>query len=190
MKEHQAESGNSQPTHHDAEAEDHEIPDMEEPLPPPQLSPHPHWRAPLMTRIMSVIFVLGCLVLVVVCGMAMMATDGFNRLLLGLTTVFPALVMVAAFLRMLSVWTRSLQFEGQRFNHHQFLKNYEVPLTQLKRIEVRNGPLGPETVRIRWNGTPFYIDADGLDDFEGFFSHLRAVSSAPLEVVTAFEPVE
>jgi len=159
-------------------------------LPAPAFSPHTRWQAPLKSKVLSVIFVLGCLGLVVVCVMAIFATEGFNQLLIGLTTVFPTLVMVAAGLRMLSVWTREVRLEERCIDHRQFLKNYRVPVTQLKQIEVLAGPAGIETLRIRWSGTPFYIDADGLEDFEAFFSHLRAFSPAPLAMVTGFEPVD
>lgn len=150
------------------------------------------FRAPLGRRIQSVVFVLASLVIVALCWVGITGTEGFQRTLMELITLFPVLTLLAAILRMLSLLSRRVTLRPAGLAHVQLWKNYEVPWAQLLKVEVRELPDGGvDTLRIRWHGTPFYLDGDGLADFEVLFQLLQQqVPAEKWAVVETFESLE
>lgn len=150
------------------------------------------FRAPLGQRVQAVVFVLASLVIVALCGVGIVGTEGFQRTLMELITLFPVLTLLAASLRMVSVLSRRVELGPSVLSHAQLWKNHRVPWSQLLKLEVRALPDGMvDTLRVRWHGTPFYIDGDALEDFEVFFQLLCQHTSEEQRVmVEAFEPLE
>lgn len=149
------------------------------------------FTAPVGLIVRSFVFFVGALGVTGMAGVGISATEGFQQLLLGITTVFPFLVTLATGLQLASVLSRRITLTSDQLVHQQLFKHYLVPLSSVKWLETLHDEDGQVlTLRVRWYGTPFYIDAAGLKDFEVFLTYLSARVSPELRRrVEAFEPV-
>lgn len=163
-------------------------PDPHAPLHAPQAQT---FRAPRRLIVRSILFCIGSLAVTVMAGVGISATEGFQQLLLGITTVFPALVTLATVLQLIAVTSRRITVTSTHLTHHQLWKHYEVPLTAIKWLETLHDEDDQVvTLRVRWGGTPFYIDSFGVEDFDSFLTLLRGrVPSQLCARVEGFEPV-
>lgn len=158
---------------------------------PPAPSLEQTFRAPGRLVIRSIVFCIGSAGVTAMAGVGISATEGFQQLLLGITTVFPFLVTLATGLQLVSVASRRITVSATHLLHHQLWKHYEVPLTSIKYLETLHDEEDRVvTLRVRWGGTPFYIDSFGVDDFDSFLALLRSrVPSQLCTRVEGFEPV-
>ena len=146
----------------------------------------------ILSKVMAWVFALASLALCVLTGVGLLHIEDGPYLLILTTAIFPLLIGIVAVLRLAVILSRKIRVTAAHLDHRQLFKTHQVPWTSLKKVELlkrADDEIG--TIRIQWQGKPFYLDHSSVRDWLGLIDAIMAhVPQNLREEVKEFTPLE
>ncbi len=138
----------------------------------------------------SILFVVGSGMCLLLTGLGLLTATGPTLLVLSIASLFPFLITVAAMLLMLVVLSRRIELDGSDLVHRQVFKNHTIPLSAIRRVELRRNEEGRvDTMKLFWAGKTLYVDAKAVGGFEQLVREVLERTRHAVQVeVEAFHP--